>query len=334
MLHAFLEDRSPRVRVALGVSGVILTLIALIAWGPRPRVSARWVEPSLPSDIDAYLAAGEARVGGLRDGEAKSVVWADSVGKHRTELSVAYVHGFSADRHEVEPLVTQLATSLGANAYFARLRGHGRDGVGLGEARVEDWLTDAAEAVSIGGSIGERVILVGTSTGGTLALWAAAQEEAVERVAAVVLLSPNLGLRDRTSEVLLWPWGGLAARLIEGGERCFEPVNAAQARHWTTCYPTRALVATMALVHLVRTADLSGLRAPVLTLYSPDDEIVDPGATERVLDALPPGQSVMIAVRGAEDPQQHVIAGEILSPGTTDRALATVLRFLLERGIG
>ena len=39
--------------------------------------------------------------------------------------------------------------------------------------------------------LGETVVLIGTSTGGTLAMWAATREEAQDRLGAVVMLSPN-----------------------------------------------------------------------------------------------------------------------------------------------
>ena len=37
--------------------------------------------------------------------------------------------------------------------------------------------------------------------------------------------------RDRRSRLLLWPWGGLLARIVQGSERCFETHGPAHARH-------------------------------------------------------------------------------------------------------
>ena len=296
--------------------------------GPRPRFEARWTEPDIGPDVDAYLAARELGVDALRPGEAKSVTWIDPVARGRTALSLVYLHGFSADRHEVEPLVTDLARDLGANAFFARLRGHGRDEAAMGEATVEHWLADAAEAVAVGGRIGERVVLMGTSSGATLAVWASARGQAAGRLAALVLVSPNLGVRDGSARLLLWPWGGLLARLVVGPERCFEAENAAQETHWTTCYPTRALLPMMALVEHLRSMDLGGIDLPTLVVYSPDDSVVDADETLRIMAGLGSDGPELMVVDDSADPADHVIAGDILSPGTTDRVRGRILEFL------
>ena len=313
-----------KIGIALGALALVAALALL---GPRARFEGGWVEPTVGPDVEAYLAAAEAAVTGLRQGEAKSVVWADPARREATPLSLVYLHGFSADRHEVEPLVSDLASELGANAYFARLSGHGRNGVALGEATVADWLADASEAVAIGGRIGARTVLVGTSTGGTLALWAAAQPQAAERVAALVLISPNLGLRDPSARVLTWPWGGLIARAVTGPERCFEPAAPEQALHWTVCYPTRALLPMMALVEHVRSMDLARVRVPTLLVYSRADQVVDPDETARVLGGLGARPAVHV-LESSGDPAEHVIAGAIMSPGTTDMVRQRIRGFL------
>lgn len=321
--------RARRGGALLAVSG-LLGLAA--AAGPRPSVEDAWIEPSIEGDVEAYLAERERAVGGIRSGEAKSVVWTDPARRTRTPLSFVYVHGFSADRHEVEPLVSDLARTLGANAYFARLAGHAMDGEALGRASAADWLRDAAEAVAVGGRIGERVVLVGTSTGATLALWAAARPEASGRVTALVLLSPNLGLRNPAARVLTWPWGGLVARALVGKERCFEPEGPEQATHWTVCYPTRSLLAMAALVEHVRGLDLSSVRVPTLVVYSRADRVVDARATEGALAVLGGDLSRLVLERSG-DPANHVIAGSIMSPGTTELVRAAVVDFLARSGL-
>ena len=299
--------------------------------GPRPSVESEWVEPSLGPDLDAYIAASERNVPSLRPGDSKAVVWRDPGARERTEVSIVYLHGFSADRHEVEPLITYLAHDLQANIYFARLRGHGRDGAAMLEPSAADWLADTAEAIAIGGRIGEKVVLVATSTGGTLALWAAAQEQARGRLSALVLISPNLGLRDRLAPLLLWPWGGALARLVLGPERCFEPRNADQATHWTTCYPPGALLPMMALVDHVKMIDLQVIEVPTLVIYSREDKIVDPMETERIIPTLRPGLVSTYLVEDSGDPENHVLAGDAVSAGTTDQVRAHILDTLESR---
>jgi esterase/lipase len=323
-----------RGRRRFGAAGAAIALLALVVgFGPRARFEGRWVEPALPSDIDTWLMAREAEVPDLKPGEAASILWSDPDNHGVTPIAVVYLHGFSADRHEVEPLVSDVARDLSANAYFARLTGHGGGAHAMGEATTADWSADAARAVAVGGRIGERVDLVGTSTGGTLALWAAAQPEARERLAALVLISPNLGLRDPAAPILTWPWGAQIARLVVGPERCFEPATPEQERHWTVCYPTQALLPMMALVARVRAMDLTLLRDPTLLVYSTDDRVVDPMKTERALDRLGGTGPSVYRVQGSGDPEAHVIAGAIMSPGTTDEVRERIVAFLSEHGL-
>jgi len=203
----------------------------------------------------------------------------------------------------------------------------------MGEATVADWLADASEAVAVGARIGRRVVVIGTSTGGTLALWAAARPEAAGRIEALVLISPNLGLHDRTARMLTWPWGGVLARAAVGPERCFEPESPEQALHWTVCYPTSALLPMMALVDHVRSLDLAAIRAPTLLLYAPDDQVVDAEESTRVLAALGGHGPSAYVVEGPGDPAAHVVAGSIMSPGTTDAVRERIVRFLRDAGV-
>lgn len=320
------------------MSGLVVVATGL-ALGPRPAFDERWVEPALPGPatmgvgaspaaLVEYLAEAEAKVPGLRPGDQREIVWADPGGPARTPVALVYLHGFSADRHEIEPVVSELGRELGANVYFARLEGHGRDGPAMAEATAADWLDDTAEAVAIGERLGDRVVLVGTSTGGTLATWAAARPEAQGRIDAVVLVSPNFQPEDRSSRILLYPWGGILARLLVGSERCFIPENEAQERHWTTCYPTSALPPMMALVEHVRTMDLRRLDLPVLLVYSPGDAVVDASETDRVLAGVPEGLLRRHVVEETGDPARHVLAGDVLSPETNQEMLDVVASFV------
>lgn len=305
----------------------VIAAVLLLA-GPRARVEGDWHVPEIGPDVDAYVRASEARVPDLRPGDGKRILWADTATHAPTPLAIVYLHGFSADPHEVEPLVSELVRDLGANAYFQRLAGHGRAAAAMGEVEADDWLSDAAEAVAVGARLGDRVILMGTSTGGTLAAWAALQPELERDVAAVVLLSPNFQPADHSTKMLLWPWGGLIARMVVGPERCFETHNAAQARHWTSCYPTSVLLPMMAIVEHVRTSDLEAARTPLLVAYAPDDRIVDTGEIRSAFERWGTPAKRLLAVATPGDPDRHVLAGDILSPHTTELVRAAILDFL------
>lgn len=303
-----------------------LTLAAVFALGPRARVEEDPIgEPDVPAEgLDRWLAESEAAVPGIRPGDEKGIVWygaPDSV----TDVAVVYLHGFSADRHELDPVPEEVARALGANVFFTRLTGHGRDGPAMADAAAGDWLRDAREAVAVGRRLGRKVVLIGTSTGGTLAAWAA---ERYPDLMAAVLVSPNFAVRDDRARMLLWPWGGAIARLVAGSERCFKAANQEQARHWTTCYPTRVLLPMMALVEHVRVADPARLRVPVLVLYSPDDQVVNPDETRRLFAGFGSEDKRMVEVEGSPVGEHHVLAGDILSPGTNATVEKLILDFL------
>jgi pimeloyl-ACP methyl ester carboxylesterase len=321
----FSIGRRPVLRAA--VAGVVV-LAAVALLGPRARVTGDVASVEPTWDLDAWVRAREAEVAGIRPGDQKEILWADPSAPAHTELSVVYLHGFSADRHELSPVPERVAAALGANLFFTRLTGHGQDGEAMASASALDWLQDTEEALTVGSRLGGKVVLIGTSTGGTLAVWGAAQGRWRGRIAALVLVSPNLGVRDTNAEMLLWPWGGLLARAALGRTRCFEALNEEQARHWTTCYPTPALLPMMALVDHVRGLDVAGIDVPLLVLYSRDDRVVDPGATERLFASWKGEPRELVEVAGSDDPSAHLLAGDIASASSTDGVVDTILSFL------
>lgn len=325
-----LRPNLPRIPARVGIPAALGLVVFLL--GPRVEVDETLEPVTVTGDPEAWVAQREAEVPGVRAGDEAAVVWADPEGRQRTPLVLVYLHGFSADRHELDPVPRRVAEALGANLHYARLTGHGRDGAAMADASVRDWFQDAAEAVAVGRALGDRVVLMGTSTGATLSLWAAARAELASSLEALVLVSPNLMPADADSRVLLLPWGRLLARLALGPERCFEPASPEQARHWTTCYPVEALLPMMGLVERVRTMDVSEVEVPALVLYSPQDRIVNPRETEAYFGMLGSRPKRLVAVEGG-GPANHLLAGDILAPGNNDRVTDLVLTFLAEAGV-
>lgn len=316
----------------------------LVVWlvyqlGPRHEVIEPAAMPTPPQDpiaIESMLAAAEARAGGsalgpITPGTEKRILWAHE-DRRKTAFSIVYLHGYSATRQEVSPLTEQLAQALGANLFQTRLRGHGQRGGAMAEVSAGDWLADTLEAYAIGERIGERVVVVGTSTGGTLALWLALRPEAAP-VTALLLISPNLGPRDPRSEWLAAPWGAQLAEAVIGPTYEWHPANPAHATYWTWRYPSRALIPMMALVEHVRASELERIKTPTLVIYSPNDRVVSHEEIETMFGRL--GRGIAIAptkrrmiVTQSEDPSSHVLAGDVLAPGDTKRILREMQDFL------
>ncbi|MCW4114910.1 lysophospholipase [Aurantimonas sp. MSK8Z-1] len=309
------------IRIILAVV-ILLVLAGIGLWvfGPREPVDTTVTfDPSaIGSDPDAYLARTEADVPNLRPDAQKAIVWAYPASRAKTPLTIVYVHGFSASKEEVRPLPDEVAKALGANLYFTRLTGHGRNGPAMAEARVNDWINDFAEALAIAERIGERVVVVSTSTGGSIAtLFAATHPELMGKVAGLVEISPNFALRDPKAWMLNLPFARRLMPWVLDAEYGFEPVNAGQADHWTTRYPSSALLTLGAVTKAAREADVGAIRTPAFFITSPADAVVDPDAAEAVLARWGgPHQALQIPVSG--DPANHVLAGQYLSPQTTD----------------
>ncbi|MBU4529748.1 MAG: alpha/beta fold hydrolase [Hoeflea sp.] len=299
------------------------------AFGPRPAVdtSVDFSEATLPDDLDQYLAQSEAGFEDLRDGSERRIVWAYPASKARTPLAIIYIHGFSAGPGETRPLSDLIASQLGANLYYARLAGHGRSGDAMLDGSVHAWVNDLAEAVAIGRRLGERVVIVATSTGASLATWAATQPDLMRDVVGLVQISPNYGVQAAGSGLLTMPWAENLVPLIAGQRRSFEPINDLHATLWTPEYPSLALLPMASLVQLANGVDAARISVPSLFIFSPQDQVIRPElAKEKAENWGGPVQT--IEVTDSDDPNNHVIAGDALSPSTTERLAAQTAEWI------
>jgi len=314
-------------RLGFGVVAVVVLLVGYIWLGLGDEVDGSYDFDAarIPADVDAYLAEREAMVANLQPHAEKRVVWAGEAGV-QTPLSIVYVHGFSASTGELRPVPRLLAEALGANLHYTRLAGHGRDGDAMGEPSGADWLADTAEAIEIGRRIGERVLVVGTSTGGALTALASIDPDMSRDVVGVVMVSPNFRIQNPAARILTLPLSRWWVPRIAGAERGFETENPDHAKYWTTRYPT---VATISLAHLTkyaRNADYRQATIPALFVYSDADKVVDPTETARVASEWGARVEVMqVTLTAGDDPHAHLVAGDILSPSQTAPVVARIL---------
>jgi pimeloyl-ACP methyl ester carboxylesterase len=306
----------------LGRLLVLVLVFVLFIWlGPRESITGVPRAPDLPplAELETWLAEREAAIPNLRDGAAKRIVWADAPGT-KTPLSVVYLHGFSASRAEASPGPENLAAALGANLFETRLAGHGRDGAAMAEPRAEAWLDDVAEAMDIGRALGDQVIVLGLSTGGTLAVWAATDAQMSVGLKGVILVSPNFAVVNAAGALLEWPFARAWVPLVAGAERQFTPRNEAHAAGWTTQYPTTAAVTMGTLLRETRGLDMGALDVPALFVFSDQDRVVRADATRAVASAWgAPVTLELVSPGPGIDADNHVIFGDILSPAATAR---------------
>lgn len=314
-------------KILVRVAIVFAVMVILFLAGPRPAVNLELKPVDIPADLDQYLADSEAKYKDIVPGTEKTIIWANDL-KTKTPVSIVYLHGYSATRQETAPLSDELAAELGANLFYTRLSGHGRSNAAMDEPSINDWLNDTNEAFEIGKRLGDKVIVIGASTGGTLATWLAEQPN-TDAVLAYVLLSPNYGPRDPTSEFLTLPWARQLIPLVFGQEYSWEPTSVEHGTYWTHSYPSRALVTMMGLVDFVRKSDLQSIQTPILIMYSPNDTVVNSDKTaERVEQIGSPIKQVEVILQSG-DPDNHMLAGDILAPTSTQAIKDIILDFIL-----
>ncbi len=281
-------------------------------------------------DIDSYLSRCEAAHAGVKPGLAKTVIWNDPTARHKTPLSLVYIHGFSASRKDVAQVVETLAGTLGANAFLTRLAAHGRTTPAeFAAVSAQDWLDDAREALAIGRRIGDRVILIGISTGALLATMAALEDNS-PAIAALVLLSPNFALRDWRAKFISGPLGRVLARLVIGKEHSFQPDSSGHAEFWTTHYPSQGIVALMDLLNHARSIHLVTLKMPILVIYTDRDVVVDTAAIQDRFDEVQGPPKLIVDLPEAS---RHELTGDALAPQTVRPVVQRILKFLADTDV-
>jgi pimeloyl-ACP methyl ester carboxylesterase len=280
--------------------------------------------------LDGYLSEKESRVPGIREGCEKKIVWHGNQ-RQRRDLAIVYIHGFSASRMETWPLCDRLAEANGANLFYTRLTGHGQDGPAMARATVADWLNDGLEAVAIGRRLGRKVILVGTSTGATLAVCLAAQPSLATHIHRLVLLSPNYFPKNPLAAAALWPPSFRIMEQFYGGWRSFSIASDRHARYWTVRYPIKAIATMMQLVRRSWQIDPKDAAMPVLMMVNPWDRVINVTLAVTRFLAFPSAQKKLVLFRENRDPGRHVLAGDILSPEATAKAMDIIDAFIGEK---
>jgi pimeloyl-ACP methyl ester carboxylesterase len=256
----------------IGLPFVILIVVYLLGSHPAtPKFDLGM--PVVPADADGleqYIAAREAAHKLKPDNEAR-IVWNDS-NRQKTAYAVVYIHGFSASQMEGDPIHRRFAGEFGCNLYLSRLSDHGVDTTETLLLMTADRLWESAkEALAIGKQLGNKVILVSTSTGGTLALKLAA--EYPEDVYALINLSPNIALRSGSAFLLNKPWGLQIARQVIGGNYNITGTDPVHGKYWNQKYRIESLTELEELVDETMTPEtFHRVKQPSLTMYYYQDE--------------------------------------------------------------
>lgn len=298
---------------------VVLLAFIVYLLGPHPNTPVYTLTlPAVPAEdslLQAYVAQQES-VHKIKPGNEARIVWADTPHK-KTEYAIVYLHGFSASQEEGNPVHRNIARQFGCNLYLARLSQHGIDTTdALYYMTAENLWETARQAYAIGRQLGNKVIIMGTSTGGTLALQLAA---AYPEIAGLVLYSPNIAINDPNAWLLNNPWGLQIARIVKGSKNnIIQNKPPVYGRYWNQQYRLEATVQLEELLETtMKASTFEKIKQPVLTLYYYKDEknqdpVVKVAAIKDMMASLgtPEDKERMVAIPNAAS---HVLASPIQS---------------------
>ncbi len=301
------------------VSSILLVVAYLV--GPKPKKpvydATLPTAPSSVSGLESYIDQQEAKHK-LRPNNQARIVWYNDSVKQPTDYAIVYLHGFSASQEEGNPAHRAIAKKFGCNLYLARLSQHGIDtSEQLLNLTADNYWQSAKEALVIGKQLGKKVILMGTSTGGTQALQLAAAYP--NDIAGLILYSPNIAINDPNAWLLNNPWGLQIARMVKGSNYN-DPADdrPIYKQYWNKHYRLEAVVALQELVETtMNEKTFATIHQPTLALYYYKDElhqdpVVKVSATQKMMEQLgtPSSLKKQVAMPKTED---HVIGSTIKS---------------------
>lgn len=317
--------------VGLGLA----TFYAVYMLGPKPV----WEEPTLnepdfwftPSYFEDSLTKVENTFNIKPDNEAR-IFWVDS-SKTQTDYVVLYLAGFTATHAEGMPVHQNIAKRIGANLYIPRMYSHGLD---VAESMLDFdaklYLEKAKNDLFAAKILGKKVILMGTSTGATVALWLAAHFP--ESVEALVLYSPNIRIANPLTTLLNIPWGLQIARLVQGSDYVEYQADSIRQNYWYTKYRLESTVLLQEILERTMTNELfAKVEHPVFMGYyykneEEQDKVVSVPKMLEMFEALSTPQSLKRKV-AFEDAGHHVIASKINNKNWK-RVEEETLRFINE----
>ena len=314
---------------------LFLLIVLIYLLGPKPDKPEMSRDlPSIPAsigNIEDYIERNDEGFPIKPDNESR-IIWANENKKERTNYSLLYLHGFSASWYEGYPAHERFAKKFGCNLYIPRLASHGLVTADALIDMTPDALWESAkEALMVARRLGKKVIVMSTSTGGTLALNLASVFP--EYVEGLILYSPNIKINNKAAFLLSKPWGLQIGRKSNGGKYRItnEDFNSKECQYWNCKYRMEATVYLQQLLDVtMKKETFKKVTAPVFLAYyykdaNNQDETVVVSAMEKMYKQLGtlPDEKRKMAFPNAGD---HVIACELTS-GSVEEVIAETIRF-------
>ena len=299
---------------------VLSVLFGLFMIGPEvetPDLEKPVPEISYPiAELKSWIDSRESKFENIKPNNASQLIFYDSI-PQKTEYSVLYLHGFSASIAEGNPVHLNIGKALKANVYLPRLYDHGLiEAEPLLDFTGQQHLDSAKEALAIAKKIGEKVIVISSSTGGTLSLILGDDPQ----IAALLLFGPNVEIYNPDAKLLTLPWGLYIARAVLNSKyHTMDNITEQKLNYWTTQYRLEPTIHLQKLVETsMRPEVFKKVTAPVFMGYyykneQEHDRVVSIPALLKMYDQLgtPDDQKQKMAFPDAGD---HVIISYLTTP--------------------
>lgn len=232
-----------------GLTLIIAAVAVVYFFGPQvEKPNLDKTLPDVSSDLvqlEKWINSKEEAIANIKPENDAQIVWFDSI-PSKTKYSIVYLHGWSASRMEGNPLHIETAKRYGCNLYLPRLAGHGlNEEEPMLNLTADEVLDSAKEAIAVAKQLGNKVIIMATSTGGTLALHLAGGDA---DIAGILLYSPNIEIYDKNAKLLGGPWGVNLAKAVKKSDYHEFEASDAKKKYWTSKYRVEALTHLQALV--------------------------------------------------------------------------------------
>jgi glycerophosphoryl diester phosphodiesterase/esterase/lipase len=268
-------------------------------------------------NIESIINNKEISNKNIKPNNQAKIIWSESYKEKKSPIAFVYLHGFGASSREGEPIMSKLSKKYNANVYMSRLKEHGINREdSFKNLTPENYLETAKEALLIGKLIGEKVILVSTSTGGSLSLKLASEDSSV---AGLIMYSPFIDLKNPAFKMIVTQKG--KARFIKmnkGNEIMKQERPKEEAKYWSTLYHIDGYEALVKMIVKTMTPEtFSKVKIPAFVGYyykneEVQDEVVSVSAILKMFDNL--GTSANKKVKKAfPEAGNHVIGCDLRS---------------------
>jgi len=208
----------------------------------------------------------------------------------RGSVCVVVVHGVTATPNGTRPLGLRLAAE-GYSVEVPLLPGHGTSARDLARTRYRDWFRTVEHAAATLARGCERVVVVGHSMGGSIALDLAAHSSldlaGVVTINSLVLDRPELLARAAPLLQYVVPFVPRDAAGMPTDDLAKPGVDE-HAYAWVSARAAQSYIAELPRIRV----GLGRVRCPVLIVTSPEDHTVDPANGDAIEEGLTSAERV------------------------------------------